>query len=196
MTLLKLYWIFAKIGIFTYGGGYAMIPLFYDELVRRYQVISAADFGNIVAIAQMTPGPIGINAATYIGYMHGGLAGAAVGTLGLLTPSLVIILIVVHFFDRFQHSVIVQGMLAGIRPATLGLIAAAVLFFAEMSIFTAGIPFDWLFGLLRGTSGPAPSFGISWPAVLIFAAAWVAADKFKVNIFWIILGAAVAGAII
>lgn len=196
MTLLKLYWLFAKIGIFTYGGGYAMIPLFYDELVRRYQVISAADFGNIVAIAQMTPGPIGINAATYIGYMHGGLAGAAVGTLGLLTPSLVIILIVVHFFDRFQHSVIVQGMLAGIRPATLGLIAAAVLFFAEMSIFTARIPLDWLYDLLRGNSGPAPDFGISWSAVLIFAAAWIAADKFKVNIFWIILGAAVAGVII
>ena len=79
--ILYIYWLFVKIGLFTFGGGYAMIPLFQTELVERHQFISSADFANIVAIAQMTPGPVGMNAATYIGYQQGVIAlGEVLGT--------------------------------------------------------------------------------------------------------------------
>ena len=76
MTIFQLYLLFAKIGLFTFGGGYAMIPLFQDELVVRHQFISPEDFANMVALAQITPGPVGLNAATYVGYTQMGFAGA------------------------------------------------------------------------------------------------------------------------
>ncbi len=196
MTLFKLYWIFFKIGFFTYGGGYAMIPLLQEELVRRYQLITAADFGNIMAIAQVTPGPVGINAATYIGYNYGGVTGALVGTAGLMVPSLVIISIVVHFVKAFENSLAVKGMLAGIRPAVLGMIAAAVLFFAEMSVFTAPLPVNWLMSHLSGGGAAKPAFGICWPGAVIFVVALVASRWFKIPATWILVLSAVLGVIL
>jgi len=193
MNLFHLYWLFCEIGVLTYGGGYAMIPLFYDELVRHYQLISATDFGNLLAIAQMTPGPVGINAATYIGYTQGGIAGSAIATLGVVTPSVIIITIIVHCLKRFEDSLVVKGILQGIRPVTLGLIGAAVCFFAEMSVFTGMIPFEWLWQVLRGAAVSRPDFGISWQGVLIFAASWLAIDRFKLNMFLVLILAAVAG---
>ena len=83
MNVFTLYLLFAKIGLFTFGGGYAMIPLFQDELVVRQSFISPEEFANMVALAQVTPGPVGLNAATYIGYRQMGLAGALAGTLGV-----------------------------------------------------------------------------------------------------------------
>lgn len=173
-----------------------MIPLFHDALVDHYKLITAESFGNIVAIAQMTPGPIGINAATYIGYMHGGLIGATLGTFGLLTPSLIIISIVAHFAEKFKHSNGVKGALTGIRPAVIGLIAAAVLFFAEMSIFTGKIPFDYILAKLSRTVEKTPSFGIQWQGVVIFLAALTLSGKYKVNVIWTIVISAVLGMIL
>ncbi len=189
----QIYWIFVQIGSLTFGGGYAMIPLFHAELVEHYKLISANGFGNIVAIAQMTPGAIGINAATYIGYTHGGIIGAAIGTFGLLTPSLIIISIVAHFAERFQHSHAVKGALTGIRPTVIGLIAGAVLFFAEMSIFTGSIPWDYLFEKIRNSAAAAPDFGIRWQGVVIFLVALVASGKFKLGVIWTISLSAVLG---
>ena len=187
LILLKLYLIFVQIGAFTFGGGYAMIPLFYAELVEHHAFITANQFGNIVAIAQMTPGAIGINAATYIGYMQGGIIGAAVGTLGLLTPSLIIISIVAHFADKFKDNHYVKGALSGIRPVTIGLIAAAVLFFAEMSIFTAEIPFEQLWNKIMGKTSFLPEFGIRWQGVVIFVVAIFATKVFKISVIWAIV---------
>ena len=125
--LLHVYWLFLKIGLFTFGGGYAMIPLFQTELVDKYQYISNADFANIVAIAQMTPGPVGLNAATYIGYQQGvialgdvigiypaGCLGALVGTLGVMTPSLTLVLAAAVFLSAFQENKYVKAVLSGI----------------------------------------------------------------------------------
>ena len=194
--ILFLYWLFLKIGLFTFGGGYAMIPLFQTELVEKYHYLTAAEFANIVAIAQMTPGPVGMNAATYIGYQQGvialgdvlgtypaGCIGAMAGTLGVMTPSLTLVLAAAVFLAAFQENKYVKAVLSGIRPAMLGLIGAAVIFFVNTSIFTA--PLQSIFTRFS-------EFGISWQALLIFAAVLFIELKYKVNIFFVIIGSGLA----
>ena len=184
MSLLALYLLFVKIGAFTFGGGYAMIPFFQDELVTRHGLMSTEEFADIVALAQMTPGPVGLNAATYIGQQQAGLAGALVSTLGVSTPSLALGLLVALFLRSFEKNAHWQGVLCGIRPATLGLIGAAVVFFAETSLFTAPVAALWQAG---------KSFGLCWQGVAIFAATLAIQWRWKPNLLWVLLGAALAG---
>ncbi|MBE6406321.1 MAG: chromate transporter [Lentisphaerae bacterium] len=194
--LFYIYWLFLKIGLFTFGGGYAMIPLFQMELVEHHQYLTDAEFANIVALAQMTPGPVGLNAATYIGYQQGiaalgdvigiypaGCLGALFGTLGVMTPSLTIVLAAAVFLAKFQENKYVKAVLSGIRPAMLGLIGAAVIFFANTSIFTA--PLQTVFRKIS-------AFGISWQAFLIFGAVLFVEFKYKVNIIFVIIGSGLA----
>ncbi len=184
MSLLTLYLLFAKIGLFTFGGGYAMIPFFQDELVVRHGLMTSAEFADIVALAQMTPGPVGLNAATYIGQQQAGFPGALAATLGVATPSLILGLLVAVFLRSYEKSHHWQGVLCGIRPATLGLIAASVIFFAETSLFTAPVAALWRAG---------ESFGLCWQGVVIFIGAYLVQWKWKPNLLWVLLGAAVAG---
>jgi chromate transporter len=160
MSLFALYLLFLKIGIFTFGGGYAMIPLFQSELVTERQLLSPEQFADIIALAQMTPGPVGLNAATYIGQLQGGFMGAFVCTLGVCTPSLTVGILLAYFLKSASGNRWLQGAMTGIRPATIGMIAAAVIAFADASIFTT--PFRTLF------SAPA-DFRISLPGVIVFA---------------------------
>ena len=155
MNLLQMYFLFAKIGLFTFGGGYAMIPLFQVELVNNWHFMTNEEFANFVALAQVTPGPVGLNAATYIGYqcgaqtlggIAGGALGGVVGTLGVMTPSLIVVTLIAYFMQIFKDNPIVKALLSGIRPATLGLIAAAVIFFAETSVFQAPLRSLWTKG--------------------------------------------------
>lgn len=197
MILLNLYLIFFKIALFTFGGGYAMVVLYQQELVTKAGFLSAHDFINIVALAQMTPGPIGLNAATYVGYTigltqsglpapWGGILGSLIATLGVITPSLILTTLVAMFLRRFSGSRLVKAALGGIRPAVLGLIAAAVFFFADASLFTAPLKSLW--------TGHAPDFGVSLPALLIFALAFaVRLRRKKLGILWILLAAACLG---
>ena len=100
MSLLVLFLIFTKIAVLTFGGGYAMVPLFEHEIVTRHAFMSAADFANLIGLAQVTPGPIGFNAATYVGMAQGGLVGAVVASLGVMVPSIVISLVVALFLRK------------------------------------------------------------------------------------------------
>lgn len=188
MNALQLYFLFAKIGLFTFGGGYAMIPLFQDELVNRHHFISPEDFANMVALAQMTPGPVGLNAATYVGFRQLGFAGAVAGTLGVITPSLILVTLAAVFFAAFQRKRFLREALSGIRPATLGLIAAAVLFFAESSVFTSELSVLW-----KGDHG---AFGISWQSALIFGAVLFSSWKWKLPVAAVLLGAGILGGLL
>ena len=189
MNLLQLYLLFVKIGAFTFGGGYAMIPLFQTELVNNYHFMTNAEFANFVALAQVTPGPVGLNAATYIGYLcgvrslggfFGGAVGGLVGTLGVMTPSLIIVTLIAYFIHAFKENPVMKAVLAGIRPATLGLIAAAVVFFAETSVFTAPLKHIW----------EGKTFGISWQSALIFLLVLFVEIKWKLNPIPLLLGTA------
>jgi len=126
MKLLQLFWTFFKIGAFTFGGGYAMIPLISKEVVENKKWVTDDDILEIVAIAESTPGPIAINAATFIGYRIAGVVGAFLATLGVVLPSFVIILIISYVLREFSHIKAVQYAFNGIRAGVLALLIKAL----------------------------------------------------------------------
>lgn len=134
MIILKLFWEFFKIGLFTFGGGYAMIPLIEKEIVNKYHWLTMEQFTDLIAIAEMTPGPIAINSATFVGYKVAKFWGAVAGTLGVVLPSFLIIWAIASVFFSFQDNQIVQAAFKGLRPAILGLIIIAALTIGKVSI--------------------------------------------------------------
>lgn len=130
MIFVHLFAMFAKIGLFNFGGGLAMLPLIFQS-VQEFGIMSQEDFADLVALSQVTPGPIAVNAATFVGYNYAGLPGALTATLGVCLPSFVLMMIVCKFVDKFNESRAVQGIFTGIRPVTVGLIGAAVIFVSE-----------------------------------------------------------------
>lgn len=123
MLYLKLYFVFFKIGLFSVGGGLATLP-FLQELIEKYGWITSEELINMIAISESTPGPIGINAATFVGNTTAGLFGGIIATLGLVTPSIIIIIVIAHYFSRFSEEHLVKSAFYGIRPAVAGLIGA------------------------------------------------------------------------
>lgn len=124
MTYLLLFLEFFKIGLFAIGGGLATLPFLY-ELARNYSWFDEAMLANMIAISQSTPGPIGINMATYAGFNAAGILGGVIATVGLVTPSVIIIIIVAHILNKFKQSHAVQAVFYALRPAVTGLIAVA-----------------------------------------------------------------------
>ena len=122
---LQLFWIFFKIGAFTFGGGYAMIPIIQKETVENHKFIKESDILDIVAIAESTPGPIAINSATFIGYQTAGVLGSVCATLGVVLPSFVIILLISFFLRQFMEYNLVRYAFAGIRAGVMALIIKA-----------------------------------------------------------------------
>jgi chromate transporter len=130
MIFLTLFLTFFRIGLFGFGGGLAMLPLIF-QTVQDFGFMSAEEFANLVALSQVTPGPVAVNAATYIGFSFAGFWGALCATLGVTLPSFILVIIAVKFLDRFNHSKSLDAAFKGIRPATVGLIAAAAIFIGE-----------------------------------------------------------------
>ena len=126
MICLELFWTFFKIGLFTFGGGYAMLPLIQSE-VAAHGWMETEEIVNFIAVSESTPGPFAVNISTYIGRMTAGLPGAACATLGVVLPSFIVILVVAGFYRKFRKSRTVEGAMAGLRPTVIGLIAAALL---------------------------------------------------------------------
>ncbi len=149
MIYLQLFITYFKIGLFGFGGGYAMLSLIQHEVVEQYGWITQQEFTDIVAISQMTPGPIGINSATYIGYtVTGNIIGSAIATFAVCLPSFIIVLAIARAFTKFRNNKYVDDAFKGLRPATVGLIAAAALllmnpenFIDDKSILIFGISF-------------------------------------------------------
>lgn len=126
-TYLKIIWAYLKIGLFGFGGGYAMLSLIQREVVDSGWITNQM-FTDIVAISQMTPGPIGINSATYIGYVvSGSVLGSIIATLTVVIPPFILTLLAYHYIERHKQSPIIQGALFGLRPVVVGLIASAAL---------------------------------------------------------------------
>ena len=197
MNLTTLFLVFAKFGCISFGGGFVLVPILIAEMVEKRQVISMDVFGNLVSIAQVTPGPIGINSATYIGYLQGGVPGGVIASLGLIFPSLVLGPLAFYSIARWKDSLPVAGMLKGIRPASLALVFYAVFLFMGMSVFTAQIPFQALVDLIKtGTASIPAGFGISWGGLLICAAVMLLMWKTKISSTVLILLSAAAGALL
>lgn len=126
-VLLRLFVSYLKIGFFGFGGGYAMLSLIHNEVVVLNGWLSNAEFSDIVAISQMTPGPIAINSATYIGYEVAGIWGAIVATVAVCLPALTLMLLITRFFLKLRDSDYVRGIIGGMRPVVVGMIASAAL---------------------------------------------------------------------
>lgn len=137
MIYLELLLTFMKIGAFTFGGGYAMLPLIQDEVVSHRWLDSTA-LVDFIAVSESTPGPFAINIATYVGAEAGGFLGAICATLGVVLPSFIIILIVAGCYEKFKSNQIIKGCMSGLKPAVIGLIAASVLSVAS-TVFVGGI---------------------------------------------------------
>ena len=192
---LELFWNFFLIGAFTIGGGYAMLSLIQGEVVTTHHWISESTFTDIVAISQMTPGPIGINTATYVGYdvlfqatgSHLlGLAGSATATLALVIPSFILVLLIVRFYTQFKNSVLFEGVMGWLRPTVVGLIGAAAIILVVDTTWVQGAP---VFSIVRDNFP-------DWKSWCLLAAAFAASFWGKVNPILVILGGAVLGLLI
>lgn len=153
MMLLRLFFEFAKVGLFAVGGGLATIP-FLQTMGVNTGWFTNADLTTMIAVSESTPGPMGVNMATYVGFEVAGLPGAAAATLGLIFPSIVIIIIIAGFLQKFRQSKTVDAVFYGLRPASTALIASAGLSVA-VSIF------------LPSSGTQAHPFSVHWPAVLL-----------------------------
>jgi chromate transporter len=171
MILIELFLSFFKIGLFSFGGGYAMISLLQDEAaVRGWMTV--AEFTDIVAISQVTPGPIAVNMATFVGFRQAGVFGALLATLGVSMPSFILVTAVFGVITRFKESKQINGFFTGARPAVAALVLAA-----GMNVMVMEGPIDWR-------------------SILIFSAAVIAIIKLNVNMILVILSAAIAGIIL
>ena len=143
---LKILWVFTKIGLFSYGGGNAVLPLIRQEVVINNMWLKGTEFTDLVAISQVTPGPIAINAATYIGYRLGGFWGSILANLGIIFPTFIMMLFITKAHAKFKHNVYVQNIFSGILPVTVGLIASAAVMVSYGSFidFKSILIFVWI----------------------------------------------------
>ncbi len=169
MIYLQLFYTFFIIGLFTFGGGYAMLSLIQNEVVVNHAWITAGEFTDMVAISQMTPGPIGINSATYVGYaVSGNIFGSLVATFAVCLPSFLIILTICKIYSRFKESNVFASLMKTLRPIVIGMIGAAAGILITKENF------------------------IDWSSWALFAGAFIASWRFKTNpILLIIIGGAI-----
>lgn len=132
---LKLFWNFFQIGLFSIGGGYAILPLIQEKIVDTLGWLSLEEFADLVAISQMSPGPIGINAATFVGVKVHGILGGVVATMGCVLPSFIIVLILAYLYFKYRNIKVMQGALKGIRPAVVALITTAGISILRLSLW-------------------------------------------------------------
>ncbi len=131
MHLIKLFISFLKIGAFSFGGGYAMLPLISEELIKKHSWLSVDKFIDVIAISQITPGPIAVNSATFLGYEVGGILGAIISTIAVVTPSVIIVGLIAYSLDKIKDKSSGEYILKYLRPVVIGLIASAGVLVAE-----------------------------------------------------------------
>lgn len=186
MLFLQLFYTFFYIGLFGFGGGYGMLSLIQTETVISHHWLTSAEFTNIVAISQMTPGPIGINSATYCGYTAAyneygsnlmGIAGSALATFALVLPSLILMILIAKMLLKYFHCQAVQNVFAGLRPAVVGLLAAATLLLLTPENFSSPSESLWQFSI----------------SIFLFVATFIGTMFLKINPIHMICFAGLAG---
>lgn len=177
MILLQLYWEFFLVGLFSMGGGMATVPFLFD-LAERTGWFTHADLTTMIAISEATPGPIGINMATYVGYVSAGVPGSIIAPIGLSTPAVIIILLVSKILNTVWDNPKVKGLFYALRPASVGLIGAAALSVCAVSLFS-----------LEG------GLVLHWPSIALFAIMLVAMNLPKLkelpSILYIVIAAVI-----
>ena len=167
MIYLELFWSFLKIGLFSFGGGYAAMPLIQEQVVSTHNWLSMAEFTDLITISQMTPGPIAINSATFVGIKIAGIPGALVSTAGCILPSCIIVLMIAKLYMKYRGMHMLQGILNSLRPAVVAMIASA------------GI--SVLITALWGSAELISLAGTNWILAAIFVLCVVLLRKFRMN---------------
>lgn len=177
MICFQLFLSFLQIGLFSFGGGYAAMPLIQDQVVTIHGWLSMSEFTDLVTISQMTPGPIAINSATFVGIKIAGLPGAAVATLGCILPSCIIVTLIARLYFKYRNMEIMDGVLNSLRPAVVAMIAAA------------GI--DILVPALWEEGSEIALANTDWVMAAIFVVCVILLRKFRMNPVWVMLLAGV-----
>ena len=180
MVYLQLLWSFFQIGLFSIGGGYAAMPLIQHQVVDLHPWLTMTQFADIMTIAEMTPGPVAINSATFVGIQVAGVPGALVATIGCVLPSCVIVMLLAYIYYRFKGLSLVQGVLFGLRPAVVAMIASAGISLLILAFYGA-------------RTLPADLTGLNLISVLIFALGLFILRRWKINPIWVMAGAGAAG---
>ena len=178
MTLITLCWEFFKTGLFSVGGGLATLPFLF-KMGERYGWYSVSELTEMVAVSESTPGPIGVNMATYVGSLVSGVLGGLLATLSLILPSIIIILIIARFLEKFSENKLVKDVFYGLRPAVVGMLFASILSVFETSLFKgnfiSGVDFRYLalffvlvFGVFKFKKHPILYIGIGAVVGIIF----------------------------
>lgn len=183
MIYLELFWSFLQIGLFSIGGGYAAMPLIQNQVVDIHPWLTMTQFADIMTIAEMTPGPIAINSATFVGIQVAGLPGALVSTLGCVFPSCIIVMTLAYVYYRFRGLTVIQGILAGLRPAVIAMIASAGISLLIMAIYGQ-------------RTLPAHLVPLDVIALIIFSAAFLVLRKWKPNPIYVMAGSGILGVIL
>lgn len=187
MMYAYLFTIFFKIGLFGFGGGLAMLPLIFQS-VQTFGIMSSQEFSNLVALSQVTPGPMAVNAATYVGFNYAGIPGAMVATLGVCLPAFILMIIVFKFIQRFNDSKGIQGAMTGIRPVTVALIGTAAIFVSETVLVKGPLISEKLF-----------TMGLEYFNILpvcIFAVTVLLVGLFKMRPIRVMIIMGIAGALL
>ena len=183
MLLLKLFFAFIQVGLFSVGGGYAAIPLIQEQIVDIYGLMTLEEFSDLITVAEMTPGPISINSATFVGMRLAGIPGVLICSIGCIIPSFCICLTLAHFYYKYRSVSGVQVVLGSLRPAVVAMIASA-----GASIL--------MLGLFQAEFQDVVLSDIRWVELIIFAVALFLLRKFKMNAISIILCSGVVGMIV
>lgn len=182
MIYLELFWSFFQVGLFCVGGGYASMPLIQAQVIDIHGWLSMSEFIDIFTISQMTPGPIGINAATFVGMKVAGFLGAIVATLGFVTPSFILGIILAKLFFKYGNIGVIKGILNGLRPAVVALICSAGMSFIFLALFNT-------------EKMPINVADIDYLGLFVLIVAFIAVRK-KVGIIKILAGSGVLGLIL
>lgn len=192
LKIVELFLAFFKIGLFSFGGGYAMIPLIQNE-IQSHGWLTASQFAEVIAIAEMTPGPIAVNAATFVGFKNAGILGGLVATAGVTLPSLLLILLLARFFFKFQKQPLNRQIFYGLRPVIVGLVFTAAIVIGQTSLFKgAADTLSGWFSLLAAK----PLQIISPVSLLIFGLTLFLDKKRKIHPLILIGGAGLIGGVL
>ncbi len=199
MIFWQLFISFFKVGLLGFGGGLAIVRLIYDS-IQPFLDMSQETFANIVAISQITPGPLAVNTATYVGYEAAGIGGSAAATFGVILPAFIIVSLVCRTIQKFRDSKIVNGALSGIRPATMGLIAAAAATLVKPSLAGEGRLGCGLLERLGAGSGELFTMISGSPvdiiSVIILVATVIMISKYKKSPFLVLIIMGCLGAVL
>lgn len=186
MFFLDLFWVFFQVGLFSVGGGYATIPIIQDLVVDERGWLTLEQFVDIVTVSQMTPGPIAINLATFVGTTQAGFFGAIIATLGAIAPACIIVLLLSYFYFKYNDLAVIKGVLNGLRPAVVALIASAMMSILLLSLFLKELD-SWF---------DARISYLDVRAFVIFVLAFIVVRRFKLNPIYVILSSGVIGLVV